>query len=264
MTTPQKRKDFHVLSLGAGKQSTFMLLKSLEGFFGPIPDKAVFCDLGAEPDFVYRNLDNLQSHCLREYNFTIDVLKLPPIDKQILDYCAGHNKKDSAPPFYLSAGGVLRRHCTEHYKIRPIRQYLTPLRKGNNIFLWIGISMDEIERMKNSSVFYITHKFPLIEKKIHIQSIRNFFSVSEFPEPGKSACYFCPFHSHNYWRILSKNFPTEFKRACDFDNAIRNYPNLSSKAYLHSSLKPLDSINFSWSNSLFPHLLEECEGLCGL
>lgn len=226
MTKKQIRTDFHVVILGAGKQSTFMLINALSGFFGPIPDKAVFCDLGSEPDFVYKNLDFLQKYCIDNFDFHIDIIKMKPIDKHILNFVNGKVTHDSAPPFYLEHGGMLERHCTTHYKIRPIRQYLTQFQTNHNIFLWIGISLDEIERMKKSNVAYITNKFPLIEKKIRIDSIKKYFESNLFPEPGKSSCYFCPFHSHRYCQLLKKQFPAEFEKACIFDEGIRNYPNI--------------------------------------
>jgi len=264
MTAKQIRKDLNIVSLGAGKQSTFMLIKSLEGFFNVTPDKAIFIDLGSEPDFVYKNLEALQNYCLKNFSFTIDIIKVGPIDEHILNFIASKNSTDNAPPFYLSNGGMLKRHCTSNLKLRPICQYLTQFRTGNNIIVWIGISLDEIERMTKSPIQYITNKYPLIEKRISLSDIKKYFSQSAFEEPGKSACYFCPFHSHLYWKLLKKQFPLEFKKACDFDNKIRNYPNLTSRAFLHSSLKPLDKINFDFHPSLFPELIEECVGLCGL
>jgi hypothetical protein len=83
-------------------------------------------------------------------------------------------------------------------------------------------------------------------------------------EPGKSACLICPFHSDNYWRVFKKQFPDEFEEACGFDDIIRDYPGLRRRAYLSKHLKPLRDIDFSQSPSLFPEMIEECDGLCGL
>jgi hypothetical protein len=264
MTAKKKYQEWHVLSLGAGKQSTFMLIEALKGRFGIIPDAAVFCDLGTEPAYVYENLERLKDYCLKHFNFKIDVISKGALDTAILNYVSGLSSSDNAPPFYLSAGGILKRHCTSNFKIRPIRQYLTQHKKGRQVILWIGISLDEMERQKKSVIQYVKHFYPLIEKRILISEIMAYFEKSDFVTPGKSACYFCPFRSDKQWRIIKKNFPSEFQRAVDFDLKIRNFPLLTSKAYLHRQLKPLSEIDFSLSASLFPDLLEECEGLCGL
>lgn len=130
--------------------------------------------------------------------------------------------------------------------------------------MWVGVSLDEIERIKDSRVKYIEHYYPLIENRITIDQIVNYFEVNKIKEPGKSACLICPFHSFNYWSMFKRYSRKEFEKACDFDDAIRNYPGLKSKAYLSNFRKPLREIDFSQHPSLFPELIEECEGLCGL
>ena len=58
-------------------------------------------------------------------------------------------------------GGMLRRQCTHRWKIRPMRKWLQANRQGWPVEQWLGISMDEIQRMKDSDVKYITHRWPL-------------------------------------------------------------------------------------------------------
>ena len=49
----------HVISLGAGVQSTTMALMAAHGEITPMPDAAIFADTGAEPAHVYEHLDRL-------------------------------------------------------------------------------------------------------------------------------------------------------------------------------------------------------------
>jgi hypothetical protein len=257
-------KTFNVISLGAGKQSTFMLIEALKGRFGIIPDAAVFSDLGCEPSFVYQNLNRLTEYCLTHFNFKIDIVSPGNLYNNVISFVNGKQVRESTPPFFLSDGGMLQRHCTSNYKIRPIRQFLRKNRAGRKVSLWIGISYDEIERIRISDVKYISNFYPLIQNKITLNSIRDYFQYSDFIEPGKSSCIMCPFRTSSHWQIMKKNFPADFQKACDFDNAVRNYPGLKSQVFLHRSLKPLDKIDFSYKPSLFPEMIEECEGLCGL
>ncbi len=82
-------------------------------------------------------------------------------------------------------------------------------------------------------------------------TIKSWYEKTEFPEPIKSSCLICPFHSDGYWRRFKKLFPDEFEEACKFDDAIRNYPNLKSKAYLSKHLKPLRDVDLEYERSLF-------------
>ncbi len=254
----------NVISLGAGKQSTYMLIQALEGNFTEKPDYAVFSDLGCEPQKVYEYVQWLRFYVKDKYDFEITTVSAGNLMQDMLDFVQGKTKRCGNIPLRLSTGGIIKRHCTYDYKIAPIRKFLQEIRKGRKVRLWIGISLDEIERMKTSNVKYIENYYPLIEKRISIDNIKYWYLKTGFKEPMKSACLICPFHSDSYWQRFKILFPNEFEKACQFDEAIRNYPNLKHKAYLSKHLKPLRDINFEYENSLFPELIEECEGLCGL
>jgi hypothetical protein len=255
----------NVISLGAGKQSSYMLLTALEGAFKYKPDIAIFSDTGCEPDYVYSYVTWLKDYVKNKYNFDIVIVSAGNIVEDTLNYLKGERSRVAALPLRLSGnGGLIMRQCTNDYKIAPLRKYLQTIKNNSKIRLWIGISLDEIERIKDSSVKYIENYYPLIENKIRIDQIINWFRENEMREPGKSACLICPFHSDNYWKVFKKQYPNEFEKACKFDDAIRNYPNLKRQTFLSKHLKPLREIDFTQHPSLFPELIEECNGLCGL
>jgi len=255
----------NVISLGAGKQSSYMLLNALDGKYGIIPDFAIISDTGCEPDYVYSYLDWLESYVKEKYNFDIVRVTAGDIMSDTIAYLNGKRQRVATLPLRLGgSGGLIMRQCTNDYKIAPLRKYLQSVRDGKKVRLWIGISLDEIERIKTSNVKYIENYYPLIENRITIDEIINWFKVNNIREAGKSACLICPFHSDKYWTVFKKQYPKEFEKACKFDDAIRNYPNLQNKTYLSKHLKPLRDIDFSQNPSLFPELVEECEGLCGL
>jgi len=54
-------KELHILSLGAGVQSTTLYLMFMRGVLQPQIDYAIFADTGEEPTPVYRHLEWLQS-----------------------------------------------------------------------------------------------------------------------------------------------------------------------------------------------------------
>ena len=272
----------NVISLGAGKQSSYMLLNALDGAYKYRPDFAIFSDTGCEPKYVYEYVESLIHYVKDKYNFDIITVSAGNLQQDVLDYIEGRKGRVAALPLKLGmkdsvftdsngeeyaekvVGGLLMRQCTADYKIAPLRKYLQSVRGKNRVRLWVGISLDEMERMKDAPVKYIEHWYPLVENRITIDQIVNWFKENGMREPGKSACLICPFHSDNYWRVFKKQFPEEFEAACVFDDKIRDYPNLRSKAYLSSHRRPLREIDFTQQPSLFPELIEECEGLCGL
>lgn len=257
----------NVISLGGGKQSSYMLLNALAGAYRYIPELVIFSDTGCEPHYVYEYLDWLENYIMTKYGMPIAWVQKSNLQQSVLDYLQGKISRVSQIPLYLENGSILKRQCTMDYKIAPIRKLLQKYRKirgGERIRLWIGISLDEIERIKPSPVKYIEHYYPLIENRVSIDQVVNWYAVNNLPEPGKSACLICPFHSFEYWSMLKRFQPEEFDIACSFDDKIRDYPKLKNKAYLSDRLKPLRDIDFSKHPSIYPDLINECHGMCGL
>lgn len=256
--------ELNIISLGAGKQSSYMLLNALENKFEKRPDLAIISDTGCEPQYVYDYLEWLKIYVKQKYNFDIITVSKGNLMTDVINYVDGKTNRVSQLPFFLENGGIVMRQCTADYKIAPLRKYIQSIRDSKKVNLWIGISSDEIERMKTSPVKYINHYYPLIQNRIAIDRIVNWFDNSKQPIPGKSACLICPFHSDSYWKRFKREFENEFEIACQFDEKIRYYPKLNKQAYLYRGSKPLRSVDFSYQNSLFPELIEECNGLCGL
>lgn len=271
----------HILSLGAGVQSSALALMAAKGEVGPMPDCAIFADTQAEPASVYRWLDWLESQLpyplyrVTAGNLETDELRIRRSGKSGKLYMKG-----SIPAFVLKEDGrtgLLGRKCTSDYKIIPIQRKVRELvgikRGGRGVVLakmWIGISTDEWHRMKPSRVDYIENIWPLIDKKMSRKHCLDWMRKNGFPEPPRSACVFCPFHGDAEWRRLRDEEPEEWQRAIKFEQAMqeaqRNQEVLRSVPYLHQSCKPLATVDIDTSPmdlqlDLFG---DECEGLCGV
>ena len=169
--------------------------------------------------------------------------------------------------------GMLLRECTNEYKVRVVLRAIREKmglakykRVKEPVELWLGISVDEASRMKDSLRKWLTNKYPLIEKGMNRSNCIAYLKRKGFEVPPKSACICCPFHDDTYWKNMKKYSPKEFKDACDFDEAIRTNTCRKGKRkndiYLHRSCKPLKDIKFDDGNmELFGN---ECEGHCGL
>ena len=161
--------DYTYLSLGAGVQSSALLVLACTDERVPTPDVAIFADTGDEPASVYDYLEILTDWAKP---FGVDVLTT---QKGVLsDAC----KKGFVPvPIYTAnadgSTGILRRQCTREYKIAPITKKVRELlgyepryRVKESVRAMLGISLDEIQRMKESRFKWVTNCFPLVDLEI--------------------------------------------------------------------------------------------------
>ncbi|MEY9876292.1 hypothetical protein ABH931_005802 [Streptacidiphilus sp. MAP12-33] len=244
-----------ILSLGAGVQSTTLLLLSAIGEL-PTLDYAIFADTGWEPAAVYRHLDEVERLVPHPANIPILRVSSGNIRADALD--PGH--RFASMPLYIlnkdGSSGMTRRQCTGEYKIKPIKRevrrilgYPYPARVPRGVYVeqWIGISTDEFHRAKDSDVKYTRHSFPLIDLGLSRQDCLKLLADHGWESTPKSACLGCPFHGNAQWRQIRDGSPEEWADVVEFDAAIRagnaranseGRP-LLGQAYLHRSRRPL-------------------------
>ena len=275
-----------VISLGAGVQSTALLLMSIGGEVERA-DCAIFADTGWEPESVYAHLERLVVYA-RDRDFPIHVVRRPDtlgIDKDVLrhiDQYHGGGKKwlrVGQPPFFVKnpdgeGQGVLWRQCTYEYKIRPIQRKIRELLgygKGQkvrgHVEQWMGITVDEVERVKDSSVKWITNKYPLIDQRMDRNNCQKWLDRHWSHSVAKSACIGCPYHSNVMWRDMKQNHPLEWDKAVVFDRELRrrSYTGAVGLLYLHQSCQPLEDVDLSTPEDHGQmSFLNECEGMCGV
>lgn len=260
----------NVLLYGGGTQSTGLLLMALDGLF-VVPDLTIFADTYSEPYFVYDYIRLVREYIENKYNYEIDVVFGGILESDIrVSKITG--KRVASIPLYTENKGMIRRQCTDEYKIKPITRYLKEYfnigRKTKDskptIKRWFGISLDEIERCKVSQDWWAENYYPLVEMRMYRHGVINYINKNhpELANPSRSSCYFCPFHSDNYWRMLKEKHPNEFRRAIEIDEIIRINPKLNNKCYLHRSCKPLSEVDFSKHGQL--EIFGECDGYCGI
>ena len=145
-----------------------------------------------------------------------------------------------------------------------MKRWIQSHRNGAPVEQWLGISTDEALRMKPARVKYITNRWPLIELGMSRNDCKAWLKEHGLPEPPKSACVFCPYHSVREWREVQSN-DADWEKAVQVDAMIRNVrpPN---DLYIHPARIPLDQIDFRTEQEKGQLTLwdEECEGLCGV
>lgn len=265
----------NIISLGAGVQSSTMALMAAHGEIAPMPDCAIFADTGAEPVGVYNWLYQLEE----KLPFPIyRVMHEAGLKENIVTSIKG-GRFASAPFFTQSFNGSigqLRRQCTNEFKIQPITKKVRELlgigfgeRAGKESLAtqWIGISTDEISRMKPSRHAYIHHRHPLIELEMSRTDCLKWMEGKGYEKPVKSACTFCPYHDNALWRDMKANDKTSWNEAIEVDEMIRGgVRGTTDKLFLHRSGKPLAEVDLRSAEdagqlSMFDN---ECEGMCGV
>ena len=275
MIDENRKKALVVISLGAGVQSSTMALMAASGEL-PKPDCAIFADTGNEPKAVYTYLDFLK----KILPYPIYKVSKGNITEDMINSIKNNTKFPTAPFFTQNVitgkKGMLRRQCTSDYKIQPIKKKLRELcnigykkhfPKDKYIEQWIGISTDEIQRMKPSRDPYILNRHPLIELKMSRQDCINYLNKNKIPSPEKSACIICPYHNDAYWHFMKTERLSEFKEAIELDKKIRTgAKNIKDNLYLHKSCKPLDEVEFDKkeNDKQLDMFNNECEGMCGV
>lgn len=259
----------HIISLGAGVQSSTMALMAAHGEITPMPEAAIFADTQAEPQSVYTWLDWLE----KQLPFPVIRVTHGNIYEDVMR-SALTKERVSNPPFYCDSG-ILMRKCTADYKVKPIREAQRKIIglekyqrcKEIKITQWIGISLDESHRMKPSGDSYVEHRWPLIDLRMSRHDCLNWMERNNYPAPPKSACSFCPFHDNHMWRQLRDEEPESFAQAIVLDQAIRSgISGTREFLFVHRHKKPLDEVDLSTEEERGQGWLfgNECEGMCGV
>lgn len=253
---PADARTFRVLSLGAGQQSSALLLLSAKGLL-PRLDLVAFADTRWERQVVYDNADRLERVAV-EAGIRFERVSAGALRDEALG--------EFVPmPVYGRHEGrdvVMRQSCTMNYKIRPIRRLVRevagPLH-GLTVEMWLGISFEETYRMKPSPVGYIEHVYPLIDMRWTRADCVRFLAEQGMTGVPRSSCIACPYKGTGEWLDMARNAPEEWADAVEFDEALRSR---SDPLFVHRSRRPLPLVlTGPQQGDLFGN---ECEGYCGV
>jgi len=251
-------KSIRILSLGWGIQSFTLAAMVALGELEPV-DYAIHADTTHERTDTYKFAEKWTGW-LEEHG--VKVITVKPDDTPMIDKWGG-----VTIPAYTETkdGGRINRQCTGTWKITPMRRMIQNLRNKQPVEQWLGISLDEIQRMKDADVKYITNRWPLIEKKMSRWDCKLWLEKHGLEIPPRSACVFCPFHSRSEWRDIRDNATEDWNKAVDIDNQIRK-ARPPYDLFVNVQRKPLGECDLDnevdkgqlnlWDN--------ECSGICGV
>jgi len=187
-----------IISLGWGIQSWGLCAMSALGVL-PRVDAAIHADTTHERsetyDFARRWTPWLEEHGVRVVTVKGKIGRLASVRNDatisvMIPAFTAWPEGDSS--------GQLRRQCTHDWKIMPIRRWLQANRSnGEKVEQWLGITLDEVQRMRPSNVQYISNEYPFIEMLDRPWTrgmVIKWLVENGLEVPIKSSCVFCPYH----------------------------------------------------------------------
>ena len=254
-----------VISLGWGCQSFGLAAMSALGVL-PRVGAAIHADTAHERSQTYE-FARRWTPWLEERGVRVVTVKATRTDV-IKQFAAGKGTMIPARTTWPDGtpSGLLRRQCTDDWKRIPIRRWIRA--NGGTADLWLGITLDEVTRMRESDVKYIAYRYPyldMLDRRWRRGDVVRWLQEQGLEVPPKSACVFCPYHNRAGWRDIKLHGNGDWQRAIEVDEAIR-HARPGFVAYLAHELKPLAEVDFSNEQDHGQLELwgEECEGTCFL
>lgn len=150
-------------------------------------------------------------------------------------------------PVRMSNGAAGTRSCTVDFKIRLVAKWLREhgATADRPAVVGLGISVDEVERARTDSGFnYQTLAYPLLDLRLTRSDCLRVISDAGIPVPGKSACYFCPFHTPERWRVMRREEPELFAKSVELERLLNDRRKMLGKdpVWLTRFNGPLDEV----------------------
>lgn len=212
MTPTSELKRFEAISCGLGAPSTFMVVLAAEK---TIPcDLIVVANTQSENDrtlsdgtkitnaeYLKRVVRPIAERAGIEIAFPIALdkygVQLPKMQELLL------SGKTAGVPLFGDRGGRLKQACTAKYKIAAVRQELR--RRGvRRARVALGLTFDEIHRIKDSDVKWATNWWPLIEMRLRKYQCRKELERRGIPYLMSSECDHCPHKDFARWQRSSE------------------------------------------------------------
>lgn len=238
-----KEPSLTVLSLGWGVQSWTLAAMSALGEL-PLLDYAIHADTTWEREATYAFAVEW-TPWLEARGVKVVTVRDPTQDGS---NPIGPNGEVVMPAYSVGTrqSGQLNRQCTRLWKMYPQRRWLTQelKRRGLSkrpgcISKWMGISLDEWQRVKDSGVQYEVNRYPLIELKMTRHACIAWLKDHGLPVPPKSSCVFCPFQNLRVWEGLKREGGKDWQVALAVDATIRTQ-RPPDPLFVHPARLPLD------------------------
>jgi len=223
-----------VWSCGGGVQSAAIAALIIQGRL-PIPDYSIIVDTERELSTTWEYYDAV----LRVELGRVGV-QLERVSKSRYATADLYSTDDEnlLLPVFFDPAGKHPGYCSNEWKRRVIMRHCRAL-GIDECQNWLGISTDEMQRVRTGSRRWFQPRYPLIfDVPMSRGACVELVKRMGWPPAPRSSCWMCPHHSDHEWRIMPRN---DFAKAVALEGELhRRRPNV----YLHCERKPLDQVNF--------------------
>jgi len=209
-------------SYGGGTNSTAMLFGLLER--GERVDAITFADTGSEKPHTYEHVLVVSDWCVKVGFPAIETVRgdMPQqlLDKSLERECFRLGKLPAKAYGFSS--------CSDKWKMEPQRRYNKAFAAKHGIELsditrLIGFDADEHSRVErgieNAHKRPVKERYPLYEWGWGREECIEAIDRAGLPQPGKSACYFCPSTKKPELLELRERYPELLSRAIEMERA---------------------------------------------
>lgn len=223
-----------IISYGGGVQSTAMVIMAAtrnpdfeKACGGPI-DAAVFCNVGddSEHPATLDYVKNVIEPWAASKGFlveTVTKVRRDGTSPTLMEHITKPGSRSLPIPIRMANGAPGRRRCTVDYKIKVIHKYLKQhgASKTDIATVAIGISTDEFQRIgKNRDAAFENKVYPLIDMGMNRSDCHAIPATVGLPAPGKSSCFFCPFHRPATWSEMRRDEPDLFWKSVELERLL--------------------------------------------
>lgn len=244
-----------VWSCGGGTQSGAIAVLIAQGRL-PKPDIAFMTDTGRERSSTWPFVNDFIRPQLAKVGLDLTIVKASQFARLDVFW----DNTILIPGYTTQNGGTgkLSPFCSGKWKRDVCERYLRSIgvEKCRN---WIGISLDEVRRVRSQHRPWLELWYPLIflvrmTRQGCIDLIVSEGYTGVIPH---SACYMCPNLADSEWIDMKLNWPEDFRMACELESEVR----LKDKHFfLHPSCVPLAEVDFFRQGTMFSE--RGCTGGC--
>lgn len=206
-------KRLELVSWGGGVQSTAIAILVEQGRL-PRPDAWLWADTGDEPEAVYEHVQKWQPrlNAIAPFIVVRKGGKMPRLGDAVISKAMKGTGSNTLPFYLPTATGsptVTPRGCTFNYKREPLDRAAANLVKklgADGFRWWLGISRDEMQRMKVGMYHPLIEGFDggWLKPPLTRDDCVRIIALAGETAP-RSSCVFCPFRTMHEWSVLSES-----------------------------------------------------------
>ena len=253
-----------IISYGGGVQSTAMVIMAatrnpeFEAACGGPIDAALFSNVGddSEHPATLDYVRNVIQPWAAEHGLPVEILTRQDKngnDRTLYGDMINRDRMLAIPmPVRMANGAPGRRTCTVDYKVKVIHKWLKAhgASAENPAIQAIGISTDEFQRASDRHEPFERRIYPLITMGMSRQDCLNVPETVGLPTPGKSSCYFCPYHRPAVWSEMRRDEPELFWKSVELERKI----NETRDASLVKRKQEADEAGEQWNGPESPNV----------